>query len=62
MRTVREKEFSSLKALNRFLSKKPDVKIISIAVDEVDAYNSWGRKTGGIEHIYHLFYFSKSKG
>jgi hypothetical protein len=58
---VREKKFSSLKALNRFLLKKPDVKIISIAVNETDAYNSWGRKTGGIEHIYNLFYLSKSK-
>jgi hypothetical protein len=59
---VREKEFSSLKALNKFLLNKSDLKIISIAVNETDAYNSWGRKTGGIEHIYHLFYLGKSKG
>jgi hypothetical protein len=59
---IREKKFISLKSLNRFLSKKSDVKIISIAVNEVDSYNSWGRKTGGIEQIYRLFYLSKSKG
>ncbi len=59
---VREKIFYSLKALNKFLSKKPDVEIISITVNDIDSYNSWGRKTGGIEEVYRLFYMSKSKG